>query len=114
GLRRRRRVPLADGARGDRRPDLLDRAVAGVRAGDVHGDGRFRLADLALRQEADRLLERLGPRWRSPREAASAATIFATGNRNRGGVGFQPSSIVSGLVSGLAATPGNTGWRDQS
>ena len=40
GVRRRRRIPLADGAGGDRRPAVLDRAVAGVRAGDVHADGR--------------------------------------------------------------------------
>ena len=52
GDRRRRRIPLADGARRDRRPDLLDHPVAGVRAGDVHGDGRSRRAVLALRQEA--------------------------------------------------------------
>ena len=54
GVRRRRRIPLADGAGGDRRPGVLDRAVAGVRAGDVHDDGRSRRADLALRQEAAR------------------------------------------------------------
>ena len=58
GVRRRRRIPLADGAGRDRRPDVLDRAVAGVRAGDVPGDGRSRRADLALRQAADRV--RLG------------------------------------------------------
>ena len=57
GVRRRRRIPLADGARRDRRPDVLDHPVAGVRAGDVHGDGRSRRADLALRQEADRLAQ---------------------------------------------------------
>ncbi len=38
-LRRRRRVPLADGARRDRRTGVLDRAVAGVRAGHVRADG---------------------------------------------------------------------------
>ena len=52
GVRRRRRIPLADGARRDRRPDLLHHPVAGVRAGDVHGDGRSRRAVLALRPEA--------------------------------------------------------------
>ena len=60
GVRRRRRIPLADGARRDRRPDLLDRPVAGVRAGDVHGDGRSRRAELALRQEAAGLPRRAG------------------------------------------------------
>ena len=44
GVRRRRRIPLADGAGGDRRPAVLDGAVAGVRAGDVHDDGRYRHA----------------------------------------------------------------------
>ncbi len=58
GVRRRRRIPLADGAGRDRRPGVLDRAVAGVRAGDVHDDGRSRRADLALRQEARRLTRR--------------------------------------------------------
>ena len=58
GVRRRRRIPLADGARGDRRPGVLDRAVAGVRAGDVHDDGRSRRADLALRQAAAGLARR--------------------------------------------------------
>ena len=38
--RRWRRVPRADGDRRDRRPDRLDRAVAGVRAVVLHGDGR--------------------------------------------------------------------------
>ena len=52
GVRRRRRIPLADGAGGDRRPGILHRAVAGVRAGDVHDDGRPRRVLLALRQEA--------------------------------------------------------------
>ncbi len=54
GIRRRRRIPFADGAGCDRRPGVLDRAVAGVRAGDVHDDGRYRLAVLALRQETPR------------------------------------------------------------
>ena len=58
GVRRRRRIPLADGAGGDRRPGLLDLAVAGVRAGDVHPDGRSRRADLALRQQAAGLQRR--------------------------------------------------------
>ena len=58
GGRRRRRVPLADGAGGDRRPAVLDGAVAGVRAGDVHADGRYRRPDLALRQAPDRLARR--------------------------------------------------------
>ena len=58
GVRRRRRIPLADGAGRDRRPGVLDRAVAGVRAGDVHDDGRSRRADLALRQEAAGLQRR--------------------------------------------------------
>jgi multidrug efflux pump subunit AcrB len=51
GVRRRRRIPLADGAGRDRRPGVLDRAVAGVRAGDVHDDGRHRRLVLAFRQE---------------------------------------------------------------
>ena len=42
GARRRRRVPRADGDRGDRRPDRLDAAVAGLRAGRLHRDGRHR------------------------------------------------------------------------
>ena len=42
-----RRVPRADGDRGDRRADLLDAAVAGVRARGVHRDGRRRQARLA-------------------------------------------------------------------
>jgi len=42
GVRRRRRIPLADGTGRDRRPRVLHRAVAGVRAGDVHDDGRRR------------------------------------------------------------------------
>ena len=50
-LRRRRRIPLADGARRDRRPDFLDHPVAGVRAGDVHADGRHRRTDLAFWQK---------------------------------------------------------------
>ena len=47
GARRRRRVPRADGDRGDRRPARLDRAVAGVRAVVLHGDGRHRPSHLA-------------------------------------------------------------------
>ncbi len=58
GVRRRRRIPLADGARRDRRPAVLDRAVAGVRAGDVHADGRHRRAVVALWQEARGLARR--------------------------------------------------------
>ena len=58
GVRRRRRIPLADGAGGDRRPVVLHRAVAGVRAGDVHDDGRHRNALVALRQETARLKRR--------------------------------------------------------
>ena len=53
GVRRRRRIPLADGARRDRRPDVLDHSVAGVRAGDVHDDGRYRHADLGFCQTDD-------------------------------------------------------------
>src|ERR1700682_2080636 len=45
-------MPLADGASRDRRPRVLHRAVTGVRAGDVHDDGRCRRIVLALRQEA--------------------------------------------------------------
>ena len=73
GVRRRRRIPLADGARRDRRPGLLHRAVAGVRAGDVHADGRHRRADLALRQEAGGLTrrERGGEAGVTPAIAAS-------------------------------------------
>ncbi len=43
-----RRVPRADGDCRDRRPDVLDAAVAGVRAGGVRGDGRHRQRRLAL------------------------------------------------------------------
>ena len=73
GVRRRRRIPLADGARRDRRPDLLHHPVAGVRAGDVHGDGRSRRAVLALRPEAagvKRRARRSGPRIGSSQRAA--------------------------------------------
>ena len=42
-----RRVPLADGDCRDRRPDVLDAAVAGVRAGGVRGHGRHRAPRLA-------------------------------------------------------------------
>ena len=70
GVRRRRRIPLADGARRDRRPGVLDRAVAGVRAGDVHDDGRSRRADLALRQAA----AGLGSRERRCRRRAVITT----------------------------------------
>ncbi len=47
--RRRRRVPLADGDRSDRRPHRIDAAVAAVRADAVHARRRYRahlLADL--------------------------------------------------------------------
>ena len=43
----RRRVPSADGDRGDRRADVVDAAVAGVCASGVCGDGRYRQGDLA-------------------------------------------------------------------
>ena len=52
-LRRRRRIPLADGAGCHWRPAVFDRPVAGVRAGDVHADGRYRQPDLALQQATD-------------------------------------------------------------
>ena len=76
GVRRRRRIPLADGARRDRRAVVLHRAVAGVRAGDVHDDGRYRRADLAFRQQADRLHRRCrASAGRSvPRSQAAADT----------------------------------------
>ena len=48
GVGLRRRVPRADGDRGDRRPGVVDAAVAGVRAGGVRGDGRHREGDVAL------------------------------------------------------------------
>ena len=76
GVRRRRRVPLADGAGRDRRLAVLHPAVAGVRACDVHGDGRSRRADLALRQEADRLNRR---RRRPSFDAAGDARPAAGG-----------------------------------
>ena len=47
GIGRRRRFPLADGDRGDRRPHHVDDAVARLRAGGVHGDGRRRPLRLA-------------------------------------------------------------------
>ena len=47
GLGRRRRLPFADGDRGDRRPRHVDDAVAGVCAGGVHGDGRLGPARVA-------------------------------------------------------------------
>ena len=72
GVRRRRRIPLADGARRDRRPDILHHPVAGVRAGDVHGDGRSRRAVLALRQEAAGVKRR--DRARRPRIGSSRTT----------------------------------------
>ena len=40
GFRHRRRVSLADGHCRHRRPDRIDRAVAGLRAGDLHCHGR--------------------------------------------------------------------------
>ena len=94
GVRRRRRIPLADGAGGDRRPGVLDRAVAGVRAGDVHDDGRYRRADLALRQEAAGLKrrERTGAGracFRS--QAAAGHRAFA-----RGGVGARAGRLPAG------------------
>ena len=46
GVRRRRRIPLADGDRGDRRADGLDAAVAAFRAGVLHHHGRCRPAVL--------------------------------------------------------------------
>ena len=63
GPGRRRRLPLADGDRGDGRPRGVDLAVAGLRAGRLHADRRSRRADLA----------RLRPlRRRDGRGAASA------------------------------------------
>ena len=73
GVRRRRRIPLADGARRDRRPGVLHRAVAGVRAGDVHADGRHRRAVLAFRQEADGLARRERSRRRQIMPAITKA-----------------------------------------
>ena len=52
GVRRRRRIPLADGIGGDRRADILHRVVVGVRAGDVHADGRCRPVFVAFWEEA--------------------------------------------------------------
>ena len=55
--RRWRRVPRADGHRGDRRPAGVDRAVAGLRAVVLHGDGRRRplhLVDLRPLHRPDR------------------------------------------------------------
>ncbi|MGY3405893.1 hypothetical protein ACVWZV_002006 [Bradyrhizobium sp. GM5.1] len=78
--RRGRRVPLADGARGDRWPDLLDHPVAGVRARDVHGDGRSRRPDLALRQAAGRAQRRCGGR-KSSRSCAGRSEAAAEEHR---------------------------------
>ena len=64
-------------------------AVAGVRAGDVHADGRSRRADLALRQEADRLdRRRRGSAGRASRRAARQGPAAAAAGQNvaRGGV----------------------------
>ena len=57
GARRWRRVPRAHGHRGDWRPAGVDRAVAGLRAVVLHGDGRrrpLRLVDLRPLHRPDR------------------------------------------------------------
>src|SRR4029077_3997998 len=86
GVRRRRRIPLADGARRDRRIAVLDRAVTGVRAGDVHGDGRYRGPDLALWQEARGLAGRQRRAERSSRRTAGQEPARATPGPARNGV----------------------------
>ena len=61
---RGRRVPLADGHRGDGRPARIDGAVARVRAVVLHGDGRHRLRAVAhlraLRRPRRRAADRQG------------------------------------------------------
>ena len=116
GVRRRRRIPLADGACRDRRPGVLDRAVAGVRAGDVHDDGRSRRADLALRQTAAGLAGRERARRSrsrpSPaagqRPARRAAGDVARGEVRRATRSAPPPSACSGSAAGCgrAAGPG--------
>ena len=74
GPGRRRRLPLADGDRGDGRPRGVDLAVAGLRARRVHADRRSRPADLA----------RLRPlRRRDRRGAASSPGRCAGPGRDR-------------------------------
>ena len=110
GVRRRRRIPLANGAGRDRRTFILHHAVAGVRAGDVHDDGRSGRADLALRQEARRqpCRERIRARSRRPQGSAGAARHRALA---RGGVTISrcapPRSACpcSATGSGRAAGP---------
>ncbi len=64
--------------------DILHRPVAGVRAGDVHGDGRSRRAVLAFRPEAAGLPRRAGgsgsPIGSSQRTAGQGSAFGAAGN----------------------------------
>ncbi len=102
GPGRRRRLPLADGDRGDRRPHHVDDAVARLRAGGVHGAGRRRPARVAPsaassatptnrtrpRTPAPRRRSRRGPlptfRWRRNRPPQYGRTA----RRRRAAVGF--------------------------
>jgi hypothetical protein len=119
GDRRRRRIPLADGARRDRRPDLLHHPVAGVRAGDVHGDGRCRRAVLALRPEAAGVKRRVrgsGSRIGSSQRAAGQGPAHgAAGDVARGGVRGRtqmPREIVDVREDRRAMTSSNEpNWR---
>ena len=58
---RRRRVPLADGHRGDRRADRIDTAVAAVRAGVLHHHGRRRPSVAGRRRAGSSLAARARP-----------------------------------------------------
>ena len=99
-IRRRRRIPLADGARRDRRPDLLHHPVAGVRAGDVHGDGRSRRPVLALRPEAAGVKRRGG----GSRSRVGSSQRAASQGPARGAPGDVACGEVRGLGSLLGAT----------
>ena len=109
---RRRRLPFADGDRRDRRPHHVDAAVAGVRAGGVHGDGRSGPGDVApvqpLRRRGGRT-GRLGT-CAAPGDAESAARQGRVGG---GGIGRatsgHPGPRGQGRVSGARLAPTSAG-----
>ena len=76
---RRRRLPLADGDRGDRRPHHVDAAVARLRAGGVHRARRRRPARVAPVQP----LRRRGGREAGPPKARDSAEGEAGEGRDR-------------------------------